>query len=101
MPLSSGGKRIINEDNISGHFSTDEVLAAAASVNTEVHYFPNNATAIIQLSNSFGIQKIKSTCSTRWETHKMKSIIENRGRDSSVKPVNPRGHLFCVFPPNL
>ena len=57
-PLSNGRKRILFLDNCSGHNSTESLLQSAKGINTEIRYFPKNATHLIQPCDSFTIKKI-------------------------------------------
>lgn len=92
--LPHGRKRILYVDNCSGHNSTDALTAALHDINTEIRYFPPNATHLVQPADSFVIQKIKQAWSTRWEAHKMSLIQSNEWKDGSGKLKNPGKRFF-------
>lgn len=105
--LPQGRKRILFLDNCSGHTSTPALTEACSRINTEIRYFPPNATHLIQPCDSFVIQKIKRQWTTEWETYKMDMIRQNRWKDSAGKIANPGKTYFlrlaarCVRVVNL
>ena len=55
--LPSGRKRILYNDNCSGYNKTVALSEAAIGINTEIRYFPKNATHLFQPCDYFVIQK--------------------------------------------
>ena len=80
---------IMYVDNCSGHTTTTDLIQAMERINTELRYFPPNATHLIQPCDSFVIQKIKRAWTTRWERYKMDLIKKGKWKDSSGKIHNP------------
>lgn len=89
LGLSNGRKRIFFVDNFSGHNCTLDMQTAAAAINTGIRHFPPNASDLIQLCDSFTIQKIKSICRRRWEAYQMDKIRSGHWKDCSGKVVSP------------
>ena len=89
-PLSVGRKRILFMDNCGGHEKARELMDALTAINTEIRFFPANATHLIQPADSFVIQKIKSAWNGRWGAHKMKLL---RGGVSSETCGTKSGNL--------
>ena len=73
-PLPNGRKRILFVDNCSGHNMNAELRSALEKSNTELRYFPANATDLMQPADSFVIQKIKAAWSNRRERYKTEFI---------------------------
>lgn len=92
--LQNDRKRVLFVDNCSGHNATAELETALHDINTEIRYFPKNATDLVQPCDSFIIQKIKLAWSTRWEAHKMSLIQSGMWRQSSGKLPNPGKRFF-------
>lgn len=65
-------------DNCSGHNMTPDLLHTCNEINTELRYFPANATHLLQPCDSFVIQIVKSAWSTRWENYKLQIVRDNK-----------------------
>ena len=87
-------RRVIFEDKCSGHIKTKKLKDAAERINTDIRYFPPNATHLIQPCDSFVIQKIKRAWTTRWEKFKMDMIKEGKWNDQSGCLLNPGKGFF-------
>lgn len=68
--LPNGQRRVLFLDNCAGHALTDDLKGSLVDINTEVRFFPANATDLLQPADSFVIQKIKTAWRKRWEEHK-------------------------------
>lgn len=87
-------RRILYVDNCSGHTQTAALADAAGRINTEIRYFPPNATHLIQPCDSFVIQKIKRAWTTHWEGYKLDCIKRGKWKDSCGKIHNPGKSYF-------
>lgn len=92
--LPNNRRRVLFVDNCSGHVTTPRLCEAAEDINTEIRYFPKNATHLIQPCDSFVIQKVKSAWSRRWEAHKLEMVSKGQWMDTSGKLRNPGKHFF-------
>lgn len=95
--LPNGRKRVLYVDNCSGHSLSPAVREQLQKINTEVRFFPANATDLVQPADSFSIQKVKTVESSRWDAKKMKMILDHRwanGRTSSGKLANLGKTIF-------
>lgn len=68
--LPNNRKRVLFMDNCSSHKMNDELAEILTNINTEIRYFPANATDLLQPADSFVIQKIKAAWTKRWEQYK-------------------------------
>lgn len=92
--LPNGRRRVLFVDNCSGHNSTAAMQTACQNIRTEIHYFPPNATHLIQPCDSFVIQKIKRAWTTHWENYKLEMIQQGKWKDSSGRLINPGKSFF-------
>lgn len=90
-------KRILYLDNCNGYNQIAKLDYACTAINTEIIYFPKNATHLVQTADSFVIQKIKRSLTTRWEEHKTGLIQRIEWTDGSGKLRNPNKSFFWSF----
>lgn len=88
-PLPHDLRRVFYMDNWNGHITTEDPEAAFKVVKTDIRYFPPNTTHLIQPSDSFIIQKLKMTWTTRKENYKLEQIRKRAWFDTSDKIYNP------------
>ena len=93
-PLPHGRRRILFIDNCGGHCITPNVEEALRAVNTEIRFFPPNATDLIQPADSFVIQKLKDAWRLRWDRYKLEVISRGGFSESSGKVPNPGKHYY-------
>lgn len=86
--LPQGRRRVLFMDNCSGHKLTDALLEKLEKVNTEIRFFPPNATDLLQPADSFVIQKIKMAWTQRWEEYKARFLQSIEQLDGSYGTRN-------------
>ena len=94
-PLRHGRRRILFIDNCGGHCITPNVEQALSAVNTEIRFFPPNATDLIQAADSFVIQKLKYAWRLRCDRYKLEIISRGGFAKSQRKIPNPGKH-YCL-----
>lgn len=68
--LANNRTRVLFMDNCSSHKMEQDLQELLKRINTEIRYFPPNATDLLQPADSFIIQKIKDAWTKRWEQYK-------------------------------
>lgn len=75
------GERTIFLDNASGHNDTDELRSSLETAKASLHFFPENATDLVQPADSFVISKIKDVWRANWDLKKVELIQANNWQD--------------------
>eukprot|EP00171_Calliarthron_tuberculosum_P010691 IDg10691t1 len=89
-PLPDGRIRILYVDNCSAHKMTPQVIGALEKSRTELKFFPECATDLVQPADSFVIQAIKSEWKKRWNEEVMKRIANKIMAAEVVRDVSNR-----------
>ncbi|KAK1942918.1 hypothetical protein P3T76_005555 [Phytophthora citrophthora] len=69
-----GRKKTVYLDNCSGHLEASECRAELDAINSDLKFFPPNATDLCQPADSFVISKIKDAWKAKWNEKKMALI---------------------------
>lgn len=95
-----GRKRITFVENCGGHGMSQYLEQALRACNTELRFFPPNAADLIQLADSFVIQKLKDAWRGRWYRCKIDIILPNGFAATSAKITTP-STTICIWPQQL
>lgn len=87
-------KIILYVDICSGHEITDNSPSLLEKGNTELCYFPKNATHLDQPAGSIIIHKVKQVWTSCWEEQKVGLIKKVKGTNASCKLQTPRKQYF-------
>lgn len=84
-------------DNCGGHKSDEEVKGILKAINTEIHFFPKNATNLCQPADSFIIQNLKTALRIKWDEKRLQMIEQSMwgsATKGSDKLANPGRKYF-------
>lgn len=88
-----GRKKTIFLDNCSGHLEAEECRSELDAINSNLKFFPPNATDLCQPADSFVISKIKDAWKVKWNEKKMELIKENGWQNKVRKDGSWSGKL--------
>lgn len=81
-------------DNCSGHVENEQVQELLAELNIKLHFFPPNATDVLQPADSFVIQKLKDAWRRHWDAYKANCVQKKLWTSGSGMLPNPGKSFF-------